>query len=106
MNIWALDKDFRIKHLLILLQHNFGDNSFEVISEIQEKQAVRLIKINDNSLSVYIYTYGQNDDHYGVHLEYPNFSETNYSDTLDIYDNVNYETLCGLVQMHLDLGEV
>ncbi len=102
MNIWALKKDIVIKHLLLLLVQSFGEDAFELIVEKEVDKAVRLIKQGDNSLSVYIYSYGQNPDCYGVHLEYPDLKETSLNNTLDIYDNVDYMTLCDLLQTHLD----
>ena len=101
-NIWSLQKDIRIKHLLLLLVQTFGENAlhFRVVDE--DNQAVRLLKPGDGTLSIYIYTYGQEVDNYGVHLEYPDLRETSLNNTLDIYDNVSYETLCRLIETHLD----
>ena len=104
MNIWALAKDVSIKYLLLLLTEYFGDNVFEVIIAEQDDRAVRLRKLDDSTLSVYIYTYGQQQDYYGVHLEYPDLLETSLNNTLDIYDNVDFEKLCYLLQTHLDLN--
>ena len=101
-NIWALNKDDSIKHLLLLLAQTFGQDAFTLIPASEDEKAVRLIKTGDHDLSVYIYTYGQIEEHYGVHLEYPDIQETSLSSTLDIYDNVSYETLCGLVESHLN----
>lgn len=53
-----------------------------------------------------VYTYAQNEEHYGVHLEYPDLLETSINNTLDIYDNINYESLCDLVQAHLDINPI
>jgi len=104
MNIWTLDKDISIKHLLLLLTHQFGDNAFELESISENEKSIRVNKRGDSTLSVYIFTYGQKENHYGVHLEYPDLIETNLSNTLDVYDNINYVSLCGLLQVHLDVN--
>jgi len=103
MNIWALNKDVTIKHLLLLLRKSFGDDVFDVILEHEDDKALRLVKQGDASLSVYVYTYGQDVNFYGVHLEYRDLIETSVTNTLDIYDNVDYSILCRLVQGHLDI---
>jgi len=106
MNIWALKKDVTIKHLLLLLDQSFGENALNIVIEKDDFKAVRFSKTGDSTLSVYVYTYAQNEEHYGVHLEYPDLLETSINNTLDIYDNVNYESLCDLVQAHLDINPI
>lgn len=101
-NIWALKKDESIKYLLLLLAQSFGETAFRLIEMDDDNKAIRLFKPNDNTLSIYIFTYGQSPEHYGVHLEYPDIQETSLNNTLDIYDNVDYDSLCNLIESHLD----
>ncbi|MDX1811707.1 MAG: hypothetical protein R3240_07165 [Gammaproteobacteria bacterium] len=104
MNYWAIDKDFRIKHLLILLSQSLGEKSFSIANNPDENmESVRIINPNDDTLSAYVYTYGQEEECYGVHLEYPDLQETSLNNTLDIYDNVNFASLCELIQTHLNI---
>jgi hypothetical protein len=106
INIWALQKDVTIKHLLLLLNQNFGKDVFNIHIEHENEKAIRFSKADDNTLSVYVFTYGQETERYGVHLEYPDLKETSVNNTLDVYDNVNYQMLCELVQSHLDINPI
>lgn len=101
-NIFTLQKDVRVKHLLLLLAQTFGENALHFTPSEEDSQAIRLLKPGDNTLSIYVYTYGQDNDNYGVHLEYPDLKETSLNNTLDIYENVSYEALCRLIESHLD----
>lgn len=103
MNIWSLNKDNTIKHLLLLLENEVGEGAFDIISNTEDDlRAVRLINPADACMSIYVYTYGQEEDHYGVHIEYPDLTETNSSDTLEIYDNLNFDVLIEILTN--DLG--
>ena len=59
VNIWALQKHESIKLLLLLLSEKLRPGSF-IVAENQEldDRAIRLAKIDDPSISAYLYTYG------------------------------------------------
>jgi hypothetical protein len=102
MNIWALDKDLRIKHLLLLLQETLGANSFCISSEpALASMAVRIYKPGEADMSAYLYTYGQDADRYGVHLEYPLLMETAASKTIEMQEDLEFEQLVAVLQVHL-----
>lgn len=104
MNIWAADKDISIKHLLLLLNDIFQPDSFEiVVSEDDDARAVRLKNPQSPNTQLYIFTYGQEQERYGLHIEFPNLEETNYSDTLEIYENVTFESLVRIIATNLNL---
>jgi hypothetical protein len=104
LNIWAADKDISIKHLLLLLTESFAPGSFDIIvSEEDAPRAVRLKNPASPRTQLYIFTYGQEEGRYGVHIEFPNLQETNYSDTLEILENVSYESLVNIMINNLDL---
>lgn len=104
MNIWALEKDISIKHLLILLTDDFGENVFRIINSAHESDcAIRLANAIHPDVMTYIYTYAQAEGRYGIHIEYPNLPETAYRDTMNILDNVDYDELRDVVQTSLDL---
>ena len=46
--------------------------------------------------------HGQEEDHYGVHIEFPDINENNYGDTLEIYENMSLEQVVNLI--HINLG--
>jgi hypothetical protein len=103
MNIWALDKHVAIKHLLLLLEQRFTEGSFEIgdLAELPAT-AIRLRSPDEPALSIYIYTHGQDEEHYGIHLEYPRLSETPVSDTVEMLENVSFERLVEFLAMHLN----
>lgn len=104
MNIWALKKDIAIKHLLLLLQDVFKPGAYEIIdTDADDARSVRLCNNAITPTVIYIYTFGQRQDHYGVHIEYPNIQETSYYDTLDVYENISFDRLVELIKMKLDV---
>lgn len=105
MNIWALEKDTSIKHLLLLLAQQFQDGCYEIIDNpSDDKQAIRLANSPVTSVQLYIFTYGQEEDSYGVHIEYPNLQETNYSDTLEIHENISFDHLVNIITTNLEVS--
>ena len=106
MNIWAADKDIRIKHLLLMLNEIFQPGSLEIIlSEEDDSRAVRLKNPHVPETQIYIFTYGQEDDLYGVHIEFPNLQETNYSDTVEMFENISFESLVDILTVNLDIPQ-
>ena len=104
MNIWALEKDTSIKHLLLLLAQQFQEGCYEIIDNpSDDKRAIRLANPPATSGQLYIFTYGQEEDSYGVHIEYPNLEETNYSDTLEIHENISFEHLVSIITTNLEI---
>lgn len=104
MNIWALDKDISIKHLLLLVENGKPSLKYKLITDdTLDCKAVRLTS-NDESVSVYIYTYGQDHQRYGVHLEYPDVANRNTGtsplDPLgEEYDNLSFAQLLSILQV-------
>jgi hypothetical protein len=108
MNIWALDKDISIKHLLLLVDGAIPALTYQLdTNDGLDSKAVRLTS-NDASVSVYIYTYGQDHERYGVHLEYPDVANRNTGtspvDPLgEEYDNLSFAQLLSILQVQLSL---
>ncbi len=101
INLWALDKDSAIKHLLLLLRQDMGSDAFELVDTDQlNHQSIRL-GTRHTPATVYIYTYGQRKDRYGLHLEYPRFEESNVSELEEIYEDLNYDKLLEILKLHL-----
>lgn len=101
MNIWALDKDLTIKHLLLLLAQEFGTrDTFLLDVEQLHPKAVR-IGSTASPATAYIYTYGQAEHRYGLHLEYPHNDEGNISEQEDMYEDVGFEKLLEMLRVHL-----
>lgn len=81
-NLWTLDKHPSIRAILIMLQHEVGPEGFMLLDEedLNEK-AVRIITpYNQRELAVYIYSYAQREERYGLDLEFPYLIETRADD--------------------------
>lgn len=102
MNIWAVNKDNTIKSLLIQLANFISDDQYKIICRPEDDlRSVRLAQTDNSNTELYIYSYGQQEDHYGVHIEFPNLIETNYSDTLEIHENLSFEQVLNLIVINL-----
>jgi len=103
-NIWALDKDIAIKHLLLMLDEHFADGGFRMGDSTElPASAVRLYSPDNPGLSVYLYTHGQNHGRYGIHLEYPRLGESPVSDTVEMLEDVRFDRLVELLAMHFEI---
>jgi len=105
MNIWALDKHERIKHLLLLLQNHLGGQNF-VLDQVAnlDTQAVYLSHPKEPGIRAYLYTLGQEPTRCGLHLEYPE-SVTNAS-LIDAYENLTVISLLNILAVHFDVDEI
>ena len=102
MNIWALGKDLSIKHLLLLLTESLGQQSFAIRDEGElDAMSIRIYKPDEIDMSAYLYTYGQDEERYGVHLEYPPLAETAMSKSIEMQENLDFEQLLAVLQVHL-----
>ncbi|MGZ8163908.1 MAG: hypothetical protein ACXWTL_11645 [Methylobacter sp.] len=70
MNVWAINKDFPLKLLLLELVHRYGENTLALNNQEQHFQAIDLFTLDDPGLSAYIYTFGQARGRYGIDLKY------------------------------------
>ena len=103
-NIWSIEKDNSIKVFLLLLNQEVSDQSFFISDNCNlDPRSVRLHKVDEFMVSAYIYTYGQLEGKYGIHLEFPTFDESDISSSLDIYENISFEALVELLRVHFDL---
>ncbi|MGB1091875.1 MAG: hypothetical protein ACPGYX_07110 [Oceanobacter sp.] len=104
-NIWAMEKDQSIKHLLLLLTEQLGKDSFLIDSRIvTDDRAVYLCQADEIEMRAYLYTLGQDEGHYGVHLEYPESSEAN--PIYDAFENLTLRGLVDLLAIHFDIDEI
>jgi len=102
MNIWALDKDLGIKHLLLLLSECLGRQSFCISTDAElDAMSIRIYKPGEAEMSAYLYTYGQDEGRYGVHLEYPQLAETAASKTIEMQEGLDIDQLLAVLQVHL-----
>jgi len=104
VNIWAFEKDISIKLLLVLLTEALSADNFHISQNHNlDVRSVRLFKKDNAHLSAYIYTYGQPENCYGLHLEYPFHDEMDISSSMDIHEGLSFESLLELLAVHFDL---
>lgn len=103
INIWAFDKDISIKHLLLVLEDRFSGITDHIIDDADlDPRAIRLENPNAPEYSIYIFTYGQEQDCYGVHIEYQNTGKPDRMDTIEAFEHLGLERLIELLTLHLD----
>ena len=105
VNIWGLDKQGSIKRLLLLLQHQPGYHLFYLRdTDGLDHRAVR-IGSPHTPATAYLYTYGQDSERYGLHLEYPDNGEINAREMQAIYEDLCCDQVTGILGSHLQLDE-
>lgn len=103
-NIWALQKDLSIKHLLLMLVETFGKEQLDIPApEEGHPCSIMLTNFPAGDLFAYIYTYGQAVEHYGIHLEYPSLADSQRFDTTEILEDLSYERLVEILAVHFDI---
>ena len=101
MNIWSLDKPNTIRQLLLRLEEEFGKDAFHVV-EPQETHALSIrIALPDESVTIYIYTYGQSPGNYGVHIEFPTTVGTPTSQEEEIHEELSLKRLVDVLSLYL-----
>jgi hypothetical protein len=105
-NIWALDKDISIKHLMLMLVQCLGNDAFDLDEGQQgHPQSILIHKPDCLSVKAYLYTYGQETEHYGVHLEFPAIVNSQRFDNTEIYENITVDNLVEILAVHFDVPE-
>jgi|GEM_PF-236675 len=106
MNIWASKKDISIKHLLLLLNEVFKPGAYEIIdNDSDDSSSVRLCNTVITPIVLYLFTFGQKEGSYGVHIGYPNLQETSYYDTVEVYETIQFHRLVDIIKIKLEVDE-
>ena len=101
MNIWSLDKPNTIRQLLLRLEEEFGKDAFHVVEPQETHELSVRIAPPDESMTIYIYCYGQRSGHYGVDFEFPTTIGTPLSQDEESYDDVSFPRLVEMLSLHL-----
>jgi hypothetical protein len=68
-----------------------------------DSRAVRLLRTDEQGISAYLYTYGQEPNKYGVHLELPVLAERSRSDDMEILEGIGIDHLVEILCVHFDV---
>lgn len=90
VNIWALDKHPDLLHVLLLLNEQLGPQAFVVDTQTpQDARAIYLLHPADPGIRIWLNTLGQQNEHYGLHIErledaeYDNFESLSLTRLVD-----------------------
>lgn len=107
MNIWSLPKHNNIKLLLFKVYKCLGmENICIETLEPDDYMSIGFIKPSQAEIKAYVYTYGQIKDHYGIHLEYPWFIESEYNDTIMVYEDLSLEQIINTLATHFEVSRL
>lgn len=98
MNVWAIDKDQRLKVLLIELVHRYGENAIFLNNAEQHKQAIEIFTPEQPKLRAYIYTFGQQNGCYGIDLKYPIATHN----IIGEHEELHLEQILSILESHLE----
>ncbi len=101
-NVWALRRDKSIRRLLLILREQFGQQAFEIEHDVDTSQfAVFVRHPQERELRAYLFTYGQEPNRYGIHLEYV---QANLVDSLyDVFEGLTSRQLADILSSHFNL---
>ncbi len=101
-NIWAIEKDQRIRHVLVMLATHLGESHFIVEGDaVAADSGIYLRHRLDPEYRAYLYTTGQDDDRYGVHLEFPDTMTT--IAPMETYENITLRSLVDILSVHFEI---
>jgi hypothetical protein len=97
VNVWALRKEPGLKRALLVLEERL---SGLVIcdDDSDNPKAVRLLPEEEDGFSIYLYTFGQNEGHFGIQLEYP--LRPGMARTVESREELELEELINLLKNH------
>jgi hypothetical protein len=106
MNIWALPKVTELRLLLLTLDQRIDIARLSFLDDEVADPNHQELNITDSShdgLSAYLYTYGQPEGCYGLHLHYP-IQLTGLSSPYNPLEALSLEKTVELLCMHFELS--
>lgn len=99
MNVWAIDKELRIKIFLVELIHRYGENRFSLQEHTDQFQAIEIFLSDQQRIRAYIYTFAQPKDKFAIDLIFP----INENNIIGENENLTLEQLFNILQIHFEL---
>jgi len=105
MNIWSLFKHRSIKLMLFKAQQQLSLTNISIEDEDNiDFFSIALIKRNQPEVRAYVYTYGQAQEMYGIHLEYPWFIENEFNDVIQVYEDLTLNQIVNTLATHFEVA--
>lgn len=105
INIWAIEKHQRIRQALVLLATHLGESHFIVDTDTQAADTgIYLRHKDDAKYRAYLYTTGQDENRYGLHLEFPDTQST--IAPMETYENITLRSLVDILSVHFDIAVI
>lgn len=102
-NPWALAKDRDLRATLIKLQQRLGLGAFQLSQRRCEHEgAIVLCKPDQPEVLAWLYTFGQDEGRFGLHLEYPQFKDAPPV-AADIHEDLTLDRVADLLRIHFDI---
>lgn len=99
INIWALPKSNALKQLLLALHERLGEGSFALLQQKDGPLAVTLCQPGCPDIRAYVYIYGQEQRHFGLHLEFPDVNELPLQPA--IHEGLSQSQVLQALEIHL-----
>jgi hypothetical protein len=104
MSALALNKYRRLETLLQRLARVIQTGQLAIGHGWRDdEQAIGFYKPEEPQLASYIFTHGQPEGCYGIHLEYPDLGDNDRGNVPLVCENVRLERLLDLLTMHFGL---
>ncbi len=105
VNVWALDKDQNIKSLLLQLQSHLGADTF-IIEQDNDLHACSVFLHHRQfaDFRAFVFTFGQKNNRYGVHLEYPDLATA--GNLFEAHENIALKSLVEMLAVHFDIAQI
>ena len=103
-NLWALAKERALRLALLQLREHLGHAAFGISRRrCEHPGAVVLCKPDQPDVIAYLYTFGQTEGRFGLHLEYPQIPG-HAPAAADIHEELTLARVAGLLRIHLDVA--
>ena len=105
VNVWALNKEPRLKSLLLVLADYLGDADWTVDTSFRtSREAVYLMHRHEWELRAYLHLHGQAPGRVGLHLEYPAVEGS--GSIYEAFDNLSLTQVIDMLAAHFGISQL
>ena len=105
VNIWSLNKEPRVKCLLLQLAEQLGRSEWYIDQTARtNREAVYLIHKDERDLRAYLHIHGQHEGRAGLHLEFPRVADR--GPTYEAYEDLSIQQLVDMLAAHFGVSQI